>query len=362
MGGGEPRRETMPCPSEGLGGYIGGVSYVRQRVLFFCFPDGSNRDLWLTGFDGSNPKSIGRYYLQQQSVSISPDLQTLLFSRKEGLITKPVDGGPERILARIDWPVPTDTFWHPSGASIGFFRVVDGVVKIWEVHSDGTGMRPMLPGFPAEQIQPQWSPDGRRLYFISKGDVYLKGSRGWLGWMRCPAPVRLTWGPLQFVTSFEDPANPLAAYAVGYTLQAALMKLSRKTNVWESFLGGLPAECIEFSPDGKWIVYVSWPDGGLWKCKRDGSGRVLLEDELFTNGPRWSPDGSRIAFSAKGRGTAASLYPFRIYTISASGGKPEQVPGVPGAAGVPTGPRMEGGSRSAPCGGRVAKRSGTSRL
>jgi Tol biopolymer transport system component len=117
------------------------------------------------------------------------------------------------------------------------------------------------------------------------------------------------------------------------------MKLDRKTNMWEPYLGGLAADCVNYSPGGEWIAYVSWPGGELWKCRRDGSGRQLLEDSLFSYGPRWSPDGSRIAFSGSTRGRTDlwdSTQPFHIYTISANGGKPEPVPGVPGPAFDPT--------------------------
>src|ERR1035438_3803044 len=48
--------------------------------------------------------------------------------------------------------------------------------------------------------------------------------------------------------------------------------------------------------------------------------------------PRWSPDASRIAFAARARDAVGATQPFRIYTIAASGGRAELVPGVPGAA------------------------------
>ena len=342
--GGEPRREPVPC-SQDSGMLIPNVSYIRQRILILCFSNGPNADLWLAGFDFANPKWIGRYYLMDQDVSISPDLATLLFSRREGLFAKPVDGGAERLLAQVDWGEdPSPTFWHPSGARIVFTRVVNGLLKLWEVRADGTGLRPLLPEFKAEQNFPQWSPDGRRLYFVSGdesytrgellsgGDVYVQGSRGWFGWLRQSAPVRLTAGPTRFGIPYEDPADPLAVYAWGAVLQATSMKFNRQTNSWEPYLGGLPADCPAYSPDGQSIAYVSYPDGELWRCRKDGSGKVLLEDGLFTYNPLWSPDGARIAFSAHGRGAAGWTQPFRIYTISANGGKPEPVPGVPGPA------------------------------
>ena len=248
--------------------------------------------------------------------------------------------GAERQLLRPDvWNFLSYTFWHPAGDRFGFLRMVGGLYRIWQVRTDGTGLRPLVPEFAGEQYAAQWSPDGQRLYFVSKRDIYLQRSRGWLGWMRRPAPVRLTSSPIKFALPHEDPANQLVIYATGWVPQATAMKMNRRTNAWEPFLGGLAADCFNYSPDGQWIAYVSWPGGELWKCRRDGSGNVLLEDSLFCYDPHWSPDGSRIAFSGSTRGRNAAhdwTQPFHIYTVSAAAGKPEAVPGVPGPAFDPT--------------------------
>jgi Tol biopolymer transport system component len=53
-----------------------------------------------------------------------------------------------------------------------------------------------------------------------------------------------------------------------------------------------------WSPDGKWLAYVSWAPGGghLWKRTADGKGRPqqLTRIPAFYRDPTWSPDGSRI--------------------------------------------------------------------
>ena len=153
--------------------------------------------------------------------------------------------------------LPVVYLLHPSGDRFGFLRMVGGLYKIWQVRTDGTGLRPLVPEFAGEQYAAQWSPDGQRLHFVSKGDIYLQRSRGWLGWMRRPAPVRLTSSPIKFTLPHEDPANQLVIYATGWVPQATAMKLNRRTNAWEPFLGGLAADCFNYSPDGQWIAYMS---------------------------------------------------------------------------------------------------------
>src|SRR5438477_1365029 len=78
-----------------------------------------------------------------------------------------------------------------------------------------------------------------------------------------------------------------------------LVRFDAKSGGFVPFLGGMSAGDIEFSRDGKWMVYVSYPDNTLWRSRSDGSERLQL-----THAPmqaalaHWSPDGQRIAFSA----------------------------------------------------------------
>ena len=328
--GGEPRRERMPfldpehmawladCRSSAL------LIVARGVAQMATIPG----ELWLAGFDGSKPRRIGGA-AGDSGYSVSPDLKTLLRSSKEGLFVRPVDGGPERRVARVDWNTPSYTFWHPSGERIGFLVLKDRRPnKVWEVKTDGTGMRPLLPQFQAEQRAANWSPDGKRLYFKSQGELYVLGSRRWLGWMRRPQPQRLTAGSVSYWLPYEDPTDPRVIYAGGELAGGEAMKLNKQTGIFEPYLGGLSGDCLDYSPDGQWIAYVSFPGRELWKCRRDGSDKVLLEDGMLTYMPRWSPDGKRLAFAATRKGVWAD--PHRIITIPTGGGKAEPVKGASG--------------------------------
>ena len=104
------------------------------------------------------------------------------------------------------------------------------------------------------------------------------------------------------------------------------MKLNLQTGIFEPYLDGLSADCLDFSPDGQWIAYVSYPGRELWKCRRDGSDKVLLEDGLLTYMPRWSPDGRRLAFAAVRKDAYGSLIGFTP-SQRQDGGRAELVKG-----------------------------------
>jgi Tol biopolymer transport system component len=84
---------------------------------------------------------------------------------------------------------------------------------------------------------------------------------------------------------------------------------------------GISADHIDFSRDGQWVVYVTVPEGTLWRARIDGSERLRLTDaSMFVLLPRWSPDGQEIVFSAGQYGK-----PWKISLISAQGGAVQEL-------------------------------------
>ena len=77
---------------------------------------------------------------------------------------------------------------------------------------------------------------------------------------------------------------------------------------------------LQFSHDGKWIAYVTYPDRTLWRSRPDGRERLQLTTppmQAFV--PAWSPDDQRILFQA----FAKPNQPWKIYLMSPAGSTPE---------------------------------------
>jgi Tol biopolymer transport system component len=135
-----------------------------------------------------------------------------------------------------------------------------------------------------------------------------------------PQPVQLTVGPLAFMGPTLSPDGK-RLFAVGVQNRGELMRYDRKSRQFVSYLSGLSAEGLDFSRDGEWVTYVSFPQAALWRSRLDGSQRLQLTDSSMVVGlPRWSPDGKRIAFSAR-----KPSEEWKIFVVSADGGSPEQL-------------------------------------
>jgi Tol biopolymer transport system component len=103
--------------------------------------------------------------------------------------------------------------------------------------------------------------------------------------------------------------------------RAELERYDIRARQFLPYLSGISAGQLDFSLDGEWFAYISYPDNTLWRSKLDGSQRLQLTyPPTFTTMPRWSPGAKHIAFQAGGLGTV-----FKAYIVSSAGGTPQQL-------------------------------------
>ena len=106
-----------------------------------------------------------------------------------------------------------------------------------------------------------------------------------------------------------------------------LVGYDSKARQFVPYLGGISAEGVNFSRDGEWVAYTSFPEGMLWRSRADGSERLQLSyPPMRAFLPRWSPDSRRIAFMAQ-----LPSKPWKVFVVSAEGGAPQQL--IPGEEG-----------------------------
>jgi Tol biopolymer transport system component len=237
--------------------------------------------------------------------------------------------------------------WSPDGKRIRFSKGLPEW-SLWEVGADGSNLHKMLidPNHFYWQCCGRWTADGNFYVFLGQtkssvaGEIWAVDERR--GVLRRPplTPVRLASGPTRWVGLLPaKDANTL--YAEAAEPRGQLVRLDARTKQFQPFLGGMSAMYASFSPDGRSVLYITYPDRLLFRANADGSNPVQLTGwEYSPNHPTWSPDGSQILFSTS--------YPGGIFVLPAAGGTPKRVLPDDGE------PRMEGDATWSPDGKKIA--------
>ncbi len=290
------------------------VSPDGSRLLLF-----SNNSLWTAPVLGGPVRPVGQGF----GGSFSPDGASILFWSASGEINLVhSDGSGLRTLATPGYGLTGlgDLSLSPDGKLIRFAK--DGV--LWEMNADGTGMHPLLPNWhaPGAQSSGRWSPDGS-LYFFIVGAVSARGAAGQLWALDerrglfhhlSSEPFPLTNGPIRWAGPLPG-RDGKTIFAVGQTPRGELSRWDAKTRQFQPFLGGISTDDVVFSRDGKYVAWVTWPDGVLWRADRDGSNAVqLTQPPLLPMNIGWSADGKQIVFYDRST--------WRMGTIPSDGGVP----------------------------------------
>jgi len=165
------------------------------------------------------------------------------------------------------------------------------------------------------QIDLEGKGNEKKLHPISESLPLGKSPSVALASTPTPTPLfrTLTPTPTPIPKSFPSPRG-LLAYTVTETFrQHYRIELINTDGSGHRVLVDMASE-PSFSPDGRQVVFYSWP-GGLEVMNLDGSNRHRIVHDVEAAFPAWSPDGKYIAFhSVRGRSSR-----FNIYIVNADG-------------------------------------------
>ena len=180
------------------------------------------------------------------------------------------DGNAQRRLTdtESDPSTPAGLFfqvepsWSPDGKRIAFASGRSGNLDVFVMNADGTGTS-KLTSEEGDDQHPTWSPDGRRIAFEHSDDIYVMSAQG--------AAARV----------ISDPAA------------------AESEPAW--------------APNGRWIAYVRRTLGTdayeLWITRPDGSApRQVTALHARSVNPAWSPDSTRLAFASNALGPLYDIY------------------------------------------------------
>jgi Tol biopolymer transport system component/predicted Ser/Thr protein kinase len=281
--------------------------------------------LWILPLPTGSPQRIGDVLARSAAWSSTGD--NIYYSDEQRLYVSDTDGQNKRtVLTQAGLAAGT---FAPDGRRL-CATVLDNQTDIaaaMEVAVDSGKLLPVLPKNWTEVTHTYcgaYSPDGEYLAIngrnASGGDLWvIPRSHVW-PFERNGRPFQLTNGPLAYGNlTFSKDGKQL--FVVGSQARAELLRWDPRRGQFTDFLSGMSAGHVSYSADGKWVAWVSYPDNTLWRGRADGSDRLQLTHEpLLALQPRWSPDDSRIAFTAQEPGQ-----PWRMYTVARDGGLPQPV-------------------------------------
>jgi len=297
----------------------------RSELLVKGVGEGSETEssVWVLPLPAGSLRAVGN--ILAHAATWAPDGQHIVYARNSSLYACAADGTDSRELITVPG-APFAPRFSPDGRRLRFTirDTSHRTSSLWEVFADGKGLHPVLPDWnkPAQEFGGAWTPNGYYFLFESTRDhtQNIWALRENASLFRKAEPTPVTLGPLMFSSPTPSPDGK-KLFVIGQQRRFDLIRLDNKSPQFSVYLPGVSAGEADIQRNGEWITYVAHPELTLWRSKPDGNSRTQLTyAPMQAHMPRWSPDGTQIAFMASHPGK-----PWKIFVMPAAGGAPREV-------------------------------------
>jgi TolB protein len=301
----------------------------------------AQREAVLKQIDLPHPYYFREMYLPQlttgpSAAAWSPDSRSLVYSMTGSLWRQELGSTKaEQRTAGPGYDYQPD--WSSDQRWVVFVRYEHDAVELWSLDMRDGRTRKMTSGG-AVNVEPRFSPDGKQLAFVStsyKGHFHIFVGRfedGALSDVRQLTPESVSSLPRYYYSQVDHEISPVwtrdgseilfvsnrghihgtggfwkvkaepgAEAADAHYADAHYKEIHYEETNWKAR--------PDFSPDGKRIVYASYLGQAwhqLWLMPAAGGDAFPISYGAFDNvGPRWSPDGSKIAFISNRNGNTS---------------------------------------------------------
>ena len=247
---------------------VGTEKFIGQfpgQIFYASYPDGATRRI---------TNDFGNY----RGLSMTSDgskAVTISFTDLYGIWVAPEgDSGSARQILPVGRRASVS--WTPDGRIV-YATEMSGHSDVWIMNVDGS-MRKQLTSNAEQNIDPSVSPDGRYVAFYS---------------------TRTGWGDAWRIDI--DGSNP--------------RELTKGLLTWQE----------TWTPDSKWVVFLNYPDGKIWKVPVDGGTPVPVTDRPAFR-PTVSPDGKSLAcFYSKSNAEVSTGTVYDLAILSLDGTSPPKI-------------------------------------
>ena len=211
------------------------------------------------------------------SLDVAPAGDQLALEILGDLYLLPIEGGTAKAITQ-GMGYDVQPRFSPDGKRIAFVSDRDGAIALWTLAFDGGEPKKLAsPGERGDFASPEWSPDGQHV-IVAKTNFGLRGYELWAYHIDGGKGVQIT--------------------------QSAPEGKKTPRNLRHNALGAV------YSPDGRYLYYATKPGGfsynqmfpQWWIARRDlreGTEDAIIEAQGSAMRPRLSPDGSLLAYATR---------------------------------------------------------------